>query len=88
MMDLLEDFLVRDPLVAPSKAFGMVTLPMTLEPKIIWDDGEMPRFEVFIEGRIIGRFDTITEALLKLRTEFTANIQATCCDDCHEAVFS
>jgi len=66
----------------------MVTLPMTLESKIIWDDGEMPRFEVFIEGRIIGRFDTITEALLKLRTEFTANIQATCCDDCHEAVFS
>jgi hypothetical protein len=63
------------------------TLEMELESKLVWDDGPMPRFEVFIEGKSLGRFETITEALRALRTEFSANIQATCCDECHERVF-
>lgn len=58
------------------------TSKMELESKIVWDDGEMPRFELFIAGASFGRFDTITEAADSLKGAFTAVIQSTCCDEC------
>jgi hypothetical protein len=49
---------------------------MQLEAKIVWTDGDMPRWELFIEGNSQGKFATITEAADLLTDRFMRLVQA------------
>jgi hypothetical protein len=47
---------------------------MTVESKMVWDDGPIPQFEVYVGGHSRGRFETMREAMLTMRVE--------ACDQC------